>query len=176
MSSASNRSIPAPSTLVVVSLGSNLGSPAENVIRGAGEVEKSLNVPIQLSSLWSSEPVDCPPGSPSFVNAILTFLAPPTLSPQKLLGILSGIEQSFGRSPKKALNEPRPLDLDIVVFGGVILSSTQLTLPHPRSHQRRFVLAPLAELAPELVLPGQSQSIAALLAALPAKPAVRKLG
>ena len=72
-------------------------------------------------------------------------------------------------------NEPRPLDLDLLAFGGETRATPALTLPHPRAHQRRFVLAPLAELAPDLVLPGQARSVAALLAALRSDEALRRL-
>jgi 7,8-dihydro-6-hydroxymethylpterin-pyrophosphokinase len=66
-------------------------------------------------------------------------------------------------SPKQVLNEPRPLDLDLIAFGSVVCATQELTLPHPRAHLRRFVLAPLAEVAPEWRLPGQSKTVQQLL-------------
>ena len=80
---------------------------------------------------------------------------------------MQALEIEFGRMPKKVLNEPRPLDLDLILFGGEVRASAALTLPHPRAHERRFVLQPLREIAPDLILPGQSQTVARLLAALP---------
>ncbi|MES1180381.1 MAG: 2-amino-4-hydroxy-6-hydroxymethyldihydropteridine diphosphokinase, partial [Verrucomicrobiota bacterium] len=76
------------------------------------------------------------------------------------------LEVEFGRKPKMVLNEPRPLDLDLIAFGGEVRLTASLTLPHPRAHQRRFVLQPLGEIAPDLVLPGQKLAVAQLLAGL----------
>ncbi len=73
------------------------------------------------------------------------------------------LEKVFGRTPKKALNEPRPLDLDLIAFGNETRHSPELTLPHPRAHRRRFVLQPLSEIAPDLILPGQNKTVAQLL-------------
>ena len=118
------------------------------------------------SSLWQSPPVDCPPGSPPFINAVVAFTPAPGETPESLIDQLQLIEQEFGRRPKTVLNEPRPLDLDLIAFGMETRSTARLTLPHPRAHLRRFVLEPLNEIAPGLVLPGQTQSVSELLAAL----------
>jgi 2-amino-4-hydroxy-6-hydroxymethyldihydropteridine diphosphokinase len=77
------------------------------------------------------------------------------------------MESEFGRRPKLVLNEPRPLDLDLIAFGREVRESDALVLPHPRAHQRRFVLQPLAEIAPDLILPHQQKSIGELLQELP---------
>lgn len=77
--------------------------------------------------------------------------------------------------PKKILNEPRPLDLDLIVFGNEVHNSPELILPHPRAHLRRFVLQPLAEIAPDLILPGQGRSVAELLAELPAGEVIARI-
>jgi 2-amino-4-hydroxy-6-hydroxymethyldihydropteridine diphosphokinase len=79
---------------------------------------------------------------------------------------LQEIEAEFGPRPRKVPNEPRLLDLDLIAFGGRTARETELTLPHPRAHVRRFVLEPLAEIAPDFVLPGQPKSAALLLAEL----------
>jgi 2-amino-4-hydroxy-6-hydroxymethyldihydropteridine diphosphokinase len=73
------------------------------------------------------------------------------------------------------MNEPRPLDLDLIAFGTETRNSTELILPHPRAHLRRFVLQPLGEIAPDLILPGQSQTISQLLAELPETETVTRL-
>jgi 2-amino-4-hydroxy-6-hydroxymethyldihydropteridine diphosphokinase len=87
-------------------------------------------------------------------------------TPVSLLQKLQQLEREFGRQPKKVLNESRPLDLDLIAFGEETRSTRELELPHPRAHLREFVLGPLAEIAPELLLPGQSLPIGALLSRL----------
>jgi len=151
--------------MAVVALGSNLGdSPA--MVREAMERLCGLSHSRFLSSsLWQSSPVNCPPGSPPFINAVVAFTPAPDETPESLLDQLQSIETEFGRRPKTVLNEPRPLDLDLIAFGSEVRSTPQLTLPHPRAHLRRFVLEPLNEIAPALVLPGQIQSVSELLAA-----------
>ena len=79
------------------------------------------------------------------------------------------MEKEFGRRPKKVLNEPRRLDLDLIAFGNETSSRHDLVLPHPRAHERRFVLQPLNEIAPEFYLPGHRRNVAQLLAALVSK-------
>jgi len=87
-------------------------------------------------------------------------------TPESLLIKLQALEKEFGRVPKKVLNEPRPLDLDLIAFGKEVRTSPELTLPHPRAHQRQFVLQPLEEIAPELVLMGQTRTVAELVRSL----------
>jgi 2-amino-4-hydroxy-6-hydroxymethyldihydropteridine diphosphokinase len=123
--------------------------------------------PLVKSSLWQTSPVDCPPGSPPFVNAMVGLAPRESETPESLLSKLQALEKEFGRQPKRVLNEPRPLDLDLIAFGNEIRATRELTLPHPRAHQRRFVLQPLSEIAPVLVLPGQSETVLALLSRLP---------
>lgn len=87
-------------------------------------------------------------------------------TPESFLSNLQNLEKQLGRSPKKIVNEARVIDLDLIAFGDEIRRSEVLTLPHPRAHARKFVLAPLAELAPALVLPGQKKSVRELLSEL----------
>ena len=87
-------------------------------------------------------------------------------TPESLLEKLQTLEKEFGRKTKKVLNEPRPLDLDLIAFGQEFRSTPRLTVPHPRAHERRFVLQPLNEIAPDLILTGQTQTVAQLLANL----------
>jgi len=100
---------------------------------------------------------------------------PATENPESLLEKLRELEREFGRRPKKVLNEPRPLDLDLIAFGSETRNSPELVLPHPRAHFRRFVLQPLNEIAPELILPGQGKTVAQLLAGLPNDESVTRL-
>lgn len=117
--------------------------------------------------MWETEPVDCPPGSPPFVNAIVGLVPRLDETPGSLLAKLQALEKDFGRQAKKVLNEPRPLDLDLIAFGSETRAGKELTLPHPRAHQRRFVLQPLSEIAPDLILPGQKKTVLQLLDELP---------
>ncbi|MFM8471448.1 MAG: 2-amino-4-hydroxy-6-hydroxymethyldihydropteridine diphosphokinase, partial [Limisphaerales bacterium] len=122
-----------------------------------------------------STPVDCPPGSPDFINAVVALTPLPRLTPESLLAELQALEREFGRQPKKVLNEARPLDLDLIAWGSEVRNTPTLTLPHPRAHLRRFVLEPLNELAPDFVLPGQTRTVAELLAGLRTNEALERL-
>ncbi|HSY42809.1 MAG TPA: 2-amino-4-hydroxy-6-hydroxymethyldihydropteridine diphosphokinase [Candidatus Acidoferrum sp.] len=152
--------------MVFVSLGSNLGDSRKIILDAMARLQKFSSRPILKSSLWRTSPVDCPPGSPEFVNAAVGFTPKRTETPESLLKKLQKLEKEFGRVPKKILNEPRPLDLDIIAFGDELRDTKKLALPHPRAHLRRFVLEPLFEIVPDLVLPGQRKSVAQLLAGL----------
>ena len=111
-------------------------------------------------------PVDCPPNSPPFLNTVIEISSP--LAPNELLASTQDIELEFGREPQdsRARHAPRPVDIDLLYCGDKILNSPELILPHPRLHLRRFVLQPLADFRPDLVLPGFSESTISLLAKL----------
>ena len=151
---------------VFIALGSNLGDAAGNVSRAMERLEGLSAAPLRRSSLRQTAPVDCPPGSLPFVNAVVGLVARAGETPESLLAALQAIEREFGRRPKIEINEPRPLDLDLIAFGNQTRASGDLILPHPRAHLRRFVLAPLGEIAPGFILPGQSRTVAELLAGL----------
>jgi 2-amino-4-hydroxy-6-hydroxymethyldihydropteridine diphosphokinase len=150
-----------------IALGSNLGDSARILDEATGRLQEFSAAPLRRSSLWQTSPVDCPPGSPPFVNAVVGLLPRADETPESLLAKLQALEREFGRRPRQVLNEPRPLDLDLIAFGAETRATPELTLPHPRAHLRRFVLHPLSEIAPDLVLPGQMCSVAELLVALP---------
>jgi len=150
-----------------VALGSNLGDSVRLVSAAMDRFQEFSDLPLLRSSLWRSDPVDCPPGSPPFVNAVVGLAPRPSETPETLLLKVQSLEREFGRQPKKILNEARPLDLDLIAFGNERRNTEHLTLPHPRAHLRRFVLAPLAEIAPDLRLPGQTKPVRQLLAELP---------
>jgi 2-amino-4-hydroxy-6-hydroxymethyldihydropteridine diphosphokinase len=154
-------------TLAIIALGSNQGDAQQNIFGAIERLREMSTLPLLKSSLWESAPVDCPPNSPQFVNAVVGLIPHKGETPKSLLQRLQQLEIEFGRQPKKVLNEPRPLDLDLIAFGDQVRSTPELTLPHPRAHQRRFVLEPLSEICPELVLPGQTKSVKQLLDALP---------
>jgi len=159
----------ATSDIVLIALGSNLGDSCAIITRAMQRLEELSAEPLVRSSLWKSEPVDCPPGSPWFVNAAVRLTPRPDETPETLLARLQGLEKEFGRQPKRLHNEPRPLDLDLIAFGNQIRVSRDLTLPHPRAHQRRFVLEPLNEIASQFIMPGQGKAVSELLAQLPSE-------
>lgn len=149
-----------------IALGSNQGNSPALVLRAMERLQALSNHPLRRSSLWRSSPVDCPPGSPDFVNAAVALVPRAGETPETLLLKLQFIEAQFGRVRGPVQNSPRPLDLDLIAFGAETRRSGDLTLPHPRAHLRRFVLAPLAELAPDFILPGQTRTVAEQLARL----------
>jgi 2-amino-4-hydroxy-6-hydroxymethyldihydropteridine diphosphokinase len=137
-------------TRAYIGLGANLGD-------AAGQVEAALAALaaepgcrlVARSSLYRSAPVDAT--GPDYINAVAALDT--TLDPHALLARLQAIEQRFGRERPYA-NAPRTLDLDLLLHGHSVLDSPALTLPHPRLHRRAFVLRPLAELSPDLPIPG----------------------
>jgi 2-amino-4-hydroxy-6-hydroxymethyldihydropteridine diphosphokinase len=155
-----------PSSLAIVALGSNLGDSRRIILEAMARLQKFSGWPLLKSSLWQTTPVNCPPNSSLFVNAVVGFAPQKNETPESLLQKLRALEKEFGRPPKKILNEPRTLDLDLIAFGTETRNSPGLILPHPRAHLRRFVLQPLGEIAPDLILPGQSKTISQLLAEL----------
>ena len=156
---------------VVVSLGSNLPNgkrlPGELLQDAFSHLERAFDAPLQMSSFWETDPECCPPGTPPFINAIVTGWLPCSLGPEQVLESLHAIEAAFGRVRDATVNAPRLLDLDLVCLGGLICQGPGLRLPHPRAHLRGFVLRPLAELCPELVLPGQAHTVLELVDNLP---------
>lgn len=163
------------SVIAYIALGSNLGDSPAILKQVVTRLEKLSSQPLRCSSFWQTTPVDCPPGSPLFINAVVALYPLPNETARSLLQKLQTLEKEFGRLPKKELNEPRRLDLDLIAYGDEISTRPELVLPHPRAHLRRFVLQPLNEIAPELVLPGQRATIAQLLATLVGKEIAVKL-
>lgn len=155
-----------PENLCLISLGSNLGNPVANIQNAFDQLQKLSVAPIRKSSPWQSKPVDCPPGSPDFINAAVALEPLENETPESLLKKLQALEIQFGRPPKTVMNEPRSLDLDLITYKNETRDSESLTLPHPRWHQRRFVLEPINEITPHAILPSQTQTVAQLLAAL----------
>jgi 2-amino-4-hydroxy-6-hydroxymethyldihydropteridine diphosphokinase len=153
--------------VVFIALGSNRGDSPQIILRAMERLQQLSDEPLLRSSLWKTLPVECPPGSPPFINAAAGLTARTGETPESLLTELQDMEKEFGRPPKKIINEPRELDLDIIAFGRLTRNTERLNLPHPRAHQRRFVLGPLNEIAPDLVLPGQTKTVRQLLEQLP---------
>ena len=133
-------------SLVFLSLGSNLGDRLENLKSAVEKLRCRLSF-VSCSSVWETAPVDCPVGSSAFLNAVCSFEC--TMEPVELLRFAKEIEKTLGRKEKLVLNEPRPIDVDILSFGNVETNSEELTIPHPRMKERLFVLAPLREIQKE---------------------------
>src|SRR3954469_25978586 len=114
--------------LAFVALGSNLGE-SRQILREAMDRLRSLsNQPTLESSVWETTPIDCPPGSPRFLNAVVGLVPRPGETPESLLQQLQKLEVEFGRRRKVVLNEARPLDLDILVFGSESRAAENLVL------------------------------------------------
>ena len=162
--------------LAFIALGSNLGNPKQQVLRALDRLQDFSQLPTVRSSLWQTSPVDCPADSPPFVNAVAGLLPRANETAESLLDKLQTLEQEFGRPAKRALNEPRSLDLDLIAFRQETRASGRLTLPHSRAHMRRFVLQPLCEIACDLILPGQVLSVRQLLETLVSSERLMRLG
>jgi len=153
---------------VGIALGSNLGDRSAELDAGILFLRLlARNNHVRESPRIETMPVDCPPGSPPFLNSVAELEVDSVmLTPLNLLSCLQEFEEERGRSPLREGNAPRPLDLDIVYYGDERFDQMGLVIPHPRAHLRRFVLEPLSHLRPDLVLTGQRKSVAELLAAL----------
>ena len=160
---------------VGVALGSNIGDRLAN-FRAARKAIVDLagvNGPILSSSVYETEPVDCEPGAEKFFNAALEIGYEG--DPRNLLSDLKKIESSLGRPADHPRNVSRQIDIDLLYAGDAKIDNEQLHVPHPRMHERRFVLEPLAEIRPDLVLPNQTRTVAELLENLRDSAAVVRL-
>ena len=156
--------------LVYLSLGSNLGSP-EMELRRAIENLALLGTVSKVSSFYKTEPVERT-AQPWFVNCAVE-LKTDKMPRQLIKGILK-LEESMGRKRTQDKG-PRNIDIDILLFGNSVVDTKELTIPHPAMHQRRFVLEPLAEIAPQQRHPVLKKTIRELRDALPAGQAVQKI-
>ncbi|MBM89425.1 MAG: 2-amino-4-hydroxy-6-hydroxymethyldihydropteridine diphosphokinase [Gammaproteobacteria bacterium] len=127
------------------------------------------------SSFYRTEAVDCAAGTPDFINAVIAIYCDLDHRASDLMGYLQELEEDFGRIKANNGNASRPLDLDILWFGNFRVSSESLTIPHPRAAKRRFVMQPLVEIAPQIILPGQTQTAKDLLNKLPLAPKVNRI-
>ena len=151
---------------IAVALGSNLGDRLENLRAARRSIVDLAGVapPILSSAIYETDPVNCEPGAGKFLNAVLEFDYDG--EPAELLAEVRQIEESLGRVPNHERNKSRTIDLDLLYFGDRQIDNEELQLPHPRMYLRKFVLAPLAEIRPDLILPGQTKTVGELLAQL----------
>jgi 2-amino-4-hydroxy-6-hydroxymethyldihydropteridine diphosphokinase len=149
-----------------IALGSNLGDRAGTLLAAVRELNATPGVRVtRLSTFHDTAPVGGPPDQPRFLNAAAELSA--TLGPEELLRVLLAVEQKLGRV-RREKDGPRTLDLDLLLYDDLVRASPDPVVPHPRLHERRFVLAPLAEIAAAVVHPVSCRSVKELLAQLPA--------
>lgn len=137
---------------VAIALGSNLGDREAHIASAIDELRKiaSPGEPFLTASLYDTEPQNCPPDSPRFLNTAIDLHYSGT-DPLELLQQTQAIEKQLGREPQPIRNAPRIIDIDILLFGDTILDHPELQLPHPRIQERPFVLNPLREIRKDLV-------------------------
>ena len=156
--------------LFYVSLGSNIGDRAANLRAAIDGLSTSVTV-TAISSFYETEPVDFR-DQPWFLNCVIALQT--AESPSDLLNKALAIEEGMGR--QRAVEKgPRIVDIDILLAGKQVISEPGLKIPHPAMHERRFVLEPLTEIAPEVVHPTLKKTVRELLAALPSGQTVRRV-
>ncbi|HYN22117.1 MAG TPA: 2-amino-4-hydroxy-6-hydroxymethyldihydropteridine diphosphokinase [Thermoanaerobaculia bacterium] len=160
---------------VALALGGNVpglsGSVEQTVIHALRQLQTAFG-DLRVASLYRSAPVSSIP-QPDYLNTVV--LASTAMPPEDVLAFAKALEHAAGRRRGERFG-PRPLDVDLLLWGDRQMSSPELTLPHPRLRERRFVLEPLAEIAPDLPVPPEGVTVRELLARLPAEPAVERVG
>lgn len=144
-----------------LAIGSNLGDRALTCWQAVAKLAEHPQIQLQkISTLFETAAVGGPPDSPAFLNGAIQIQT--TLGAYALLEAMVAVEHGLGRERREKW-APRTIDLDILLFGDKVISSEKLVIPHPLMHQRRFVLEPLAQIAPELVHPMLQMTIKGLL-------------
>jgi 2-amino-4-hydroxy-6-hydroxymethyldihydropteridine diphosphokinase len=150
-----------PEKCVYLSLGSNIGDRQQNLERAIASLDKEATRVVARSSIYETEPQDLR-DQPWFLNLVVQCVT--RYFPLQLLAFTQRIERELGRRRGATVRRgPRPIDIDILLYGSVVMETSQLTIPHPRMFERRFVLEPLVEIAPQLRHPVTKQPIQELL-------------
>ena len=146
------------------SLGSNLGDRLATLESACDHLADVFGA-LRLSQVYETAPVGCPPGSPAYINACVEVET--DMPAPDILQLCMEIEKALGRTRNGVYGEARTCDIDLLYCGAETYDTAELTLPHPRAHERAFVLRPLCDINPALKLPRQDKTVAELLAALP---------
>lgn len=150
---------------VGIALGSNLGDRMENLRAARNAIaDFALDNSMLVSRAYETDPIDCEPGAGKFLNSVIEIEYDG--DPTDLLEELIRVEELLGRQKDHARNLSRKIDIDILYADELNVKNEQLELPHPRLHLRKFVLQPLADIRPDLVLPNQTLTVRELLAQL----------
>ena len=156
-----------PVSRCLIALGSNLGDRLDNVRAGVAGIEAAGIDVVAVSPLYETAPVGGPENQGPYLNAAL--LADTTLSAADVLALLHRLEAS--RERQRVVHwGPRTLDLDLLVYGDLVADAATLQVPHPRMHERRFVMVPVCDIAPDVVHPRLGRTMRDLLAELPVEP------
>ena len=162
--------------MILVGLGSNLGASTGIIQSAMQGLAVFADGEFRQSGLWRTSPVDCPPDSGDFINAVVSFEMRQEIDPQALLVNMKQLEREYGREGPTIKNAPRELDLDLLVYGDIQMQHEGLVLPHPRAKDRKFVLAPAAQVVPGLIWPGTDKTVLELLEALDSDEVVTLIG
>jgi 2-amino-4-hydroxy-6-hydroxymethyldihydropteridine diphosphokinase len=152
-----------PIRRAVLSLGSNLGERAASLQSALDSLADTPEVFVTaVSPVYDTDPVDSPTGAEEYLNAVV--MIDTTLSAHTLLERTQAIEEAFGRERGPIRNAPRTLDVDLILVGDKVCDDERLVLPHPRAHERGFVLAPWADIDPDAEVPGRGRVVDLLTA------------
>ena len=167
--------VSAMSKRAAIAIGSNLGDRLGNLQMARDRIRSldGVTLPTAQSAVYETSPVDCEAGAPKFYNAVIEIGF--EKSADELLEALQEIERALGREANRRHNVSRTIDLDLLYFGSEERAEASLQLPHPRMTERKFVLQPLCDIAPDLRLPGQTRNVGELLAELPEQGKITRL-